>query len=110
MKVGVRCFYVVGRPPVNFRRIRSSFDAPTVNYSGSIAGLTSDVFGLRKQSPGLSLLFSQPKAFDTIRYHHQAPKPFLSAQFINPSRAFESYPGPDPDSRHRWIRIIPKHL
>ena len=54
MKVGKWSCYSVGRPPAKFHRIRSSFDAPTDNYSGIIAGLTLDVFGLRKQSPGLS--------------------------------------------------------
>ena len=54
LKVGMRCFYSVDRPHVKFHRIRSSFDAPTFNYSGNIASLSSDVFGLRKQSPGLS--------------------------------------------------------
>ena len=57
MKVGVRCCFVVGRPPAKFHRVRSPFDAPTDNYSGNIVGLTSDVFGLRKQSSGLSLSF-----------------------------------------------------
>ena len=54
LKVGMRCCFVVSRPPAKFHRIRSPFDALTDNYSGSIAGLTSDVFGPRKQSPGLS--------------------------------------------------------
>ena len=58
MKVGVWSYYSVDRSPVKFMRNRSSFDAPTDNYSGSIAGLSSDVFGLRKQSPGLSLFSS----------------------------------------------------
>src|SRR3954469_21553071 len=47
MKVGVRCCFVVSRPPAKFHRIQSPFVAPTDNYSGRIAGLTSDVFGLR---------------------------------------------------------------
>ena len=54
MRVDVWSYYSVDRPPVKFHRIRSPFDAPTDNYSGIIAGLMSDVFGLRKQSPGLS--------------------------------------------------------
>ena len=57
MRVDVWSYYSVDRPPVKFHRIRSSFDAPTDNYSGSIAGLTSDIFGLRKQSPGCIPLF-----------------------------------------------------
>ena len=55
LKVGMQCFYVVSRSPAKFHCIRSPFNAPTDNYSSSIAGLTSDVFGLRKQSPGLPL-------------------------------------------------------
>ena len=66
MKVGVRCFYAVGRPPVNFCRIRSSFDAPTDNYSGNIVGLTSNVFGLQKPVPGCPLFSS-----------HRTPRPSL---------------------------------
>ena len=110
VEVGMRSYYSVDRPPVKFHRIRSSFDAPTINYSGSIAGLTSDVFGLRKQSPGLPLfssLSSRPSTQPTT-YHQVQPN--LSHQ---PAAllacASESCPGPDPGSRHRWIRIIPKH-
>ena len=70
MKVGVQYFYIVGRLPVNFRRIRSSFDAPMDNYSGNIAGQTSDVFGLRKQLPGCTpLLSSQPNLFSQPTCH-----------------------------------------
>ena len=57
MRVGVWYYYSVDRPPVKFHRIWSSFDAPTINYSGSIAGVSSDVFGLgnsRRASPLLS--------------------------------------------------------
>ena len=55
LKVGVRSYYSVGRPPAKFHRVRSPFDAQTNNYSGSIAGQTSDVFGLRKRLPGCLL-------------------------------------------------------
>src|SRR4051812_35650523 len=55
MKVGVRCCFGVSRPPAKFHRIRSPFDAPTYKYSGIIAGLTSDVFGLRKPCRAASL-------------------------------------------------------
>ena len=41
-----------------FHRIWSPFDAPTNNYSGSIAGLTSDVFDLRKPVSGCSSFLS----------------------------------------------------
>ena len=68
MRVGVRSCYSVGRPPAKFHRIRSSFDAPTDNYSDIIVGLTSDVFGLRKQMPGLSL-------FSLSQSRHNPPSP-----------------------------------
>ena len=70
MKVGVRCFYVVGRPLVNFRRIRSLFDAPTDNYNGIIAGLTSDIFGLRKQISVPLSLSSPPHSLATAHLVH----------------------------------------
>ena len=54
----LRCCYVVGRLPAKFHRIRSLFDAPTDNYSGSIAGLSSDIFGLRNVLPGFPSLSS----------------------------------------------------
>ena len=69
MKVGVRCCFVVSRPPAKFHRIWSTFDAPTDNYSGSIAGLTSDVFGLRKQMPVPLSLFSPSQSC------HSSPSP-----------------------------------
>ena len=74
MKVGVWSYYSVDRPPVKFHRIRSLFDAPTDNYSGSIAGLTSDVFGLRKLLSGFpSLLFSQLETVYTTHYLPPGP-------------------------------------
>ena len=108
MKVGVRCFYVVGRPPVNFRRIRSSFDAPTNNYSSNIVGLSSDVFDLRKQSPGLPLfssLSSRPSAQSTSHCQALPNLSRQSADLLLP--ASEICPGPDPDSRYHCVRIIP---
>ena len=58
LKVGVRSYFSVGRPPVKFHRVRSPFDAPTYNYSGTAAGLMSDVFGLQKLLSGPLSLFS----------------------------------------------------
>ena len=107
MKVGVRCCFVVSRPPAKFHRIRSSFDTPTDNYSGSIASLTSDVFGLRKPCraafPSLS---SQPETSRT------QPRPSLPplCTVHRPLARVRNLPEPDPESRHCWIRIIPKHL
>ena len=47
MKLIVRSYYSVDRPPAKFCRIRSSFDSPTVIRSGTIAGLIVGRFGLR---------------------------------------------------------------
>ena len=55
LKVGVRSYFSVGRPSAKFHRIRSPSDAPTINYSSSIVGLLSDVFGLRELLPGFPL-------------------------------------------------------
>ena len=54
-RLAKRPWFTTGRQPVKFRTIWTSFDAPTDNYSGSIAGLTSDVFGLRKPCRDASL-------------------------------------------------------
>src|SRR3954465_5784107 len=69
MKVGVRCCFGVSRPPAKFRRIRSLFDAPTNKHNDIIVGLTSDVFGLRKQMSGPPSLFSPSQS------HHSPPSP-----------------------------------
>ena len=102
------CGLSVARPPVKFHRIRSSFDAPTVNYSDIIVGLTSDVFGLRKQMPGPLSLFSPSQS------RHSPPNPSsfpsslpelsdataqsetLSAQCIKPPHARVQKVVPDP--------------
>ena len=94
MRVDEWSYYSVDRPPVKFRRIRRTFDAPTDNYSGIIAGLMSDVFGLRIQSPGLSLFSSlSSRPFIQSTTHRQA-LPNLSRQL----------------SCHRWTQNIPKYL
>ena len=80
MGVDVWSYYSVDRLSVKFHRIRSLFDAPTINYSGIIVGLTSDVFGLRKQSPGLPLfssLISRPSTQPTT---YRQVQPNLSRQ------------------------------
>ena len=111
MKVGVRCCIVVSRPPAKFHRVRSPFDAPTDNYSGNIAGLTSDVFGLRKQSQGLPLFSSLSSRPSTQPTTYRQVQPNLSRQpAALLARASKNCPGPDPSSRHRRVRIIPKHL
>ena len=108
MKVGMRCFYVVGRPPAMFHRIRSPFDAPTDNYSGSIAGLTSDVFGLRKLLPGFPSLSSLDRLHSPLPTVRSNLTSLVSPRLS--SCASESCPGPEPSCRHRCIRIIPKRL
>ena len=80
LKVGVRSYYSVGRRPAKFHRIRSLFDARTFNYSGNIAGLTSDVFGLRKQSPSLPLFSSLSSRPSTQLTTYRQVQPNLSRQ------------------------------
>ena len=108
MKVGVWSYYSVDRPPVKFHRVRSPFDAPTDNYNGSIAGLTSDVFGLRKLLPSFPFLSSLDRLHSSLPTARSNLTSLVSPQ--PPSRASESCPEPDPGSRHHWVRIIPKHL
>ena len=55
MKVGMRCCYVVGRPPAKFHRIRSLFDAPTDNYSDIIVGQNVGRFRSPETVAGLHL-------------------------------------------------------
>ena len=97
MRVDVWSYYSVDRPPAKFHRIRSSFDAPTFNYSGIIVGLTSNVFGLRKQMSGPLSLSASPRSLATTHLVHP-PSPLcfrnrpmrshdpktLSAQCIEP--------------------------
>ena len=123
MRVDVWPYYSVDRPPVKFHRIQSPFDAPTDNYSGSIADLSSDVFGLRKQMSGPLSLSSHPRSLATVHLVHpptplrvrsrpmrsHGPKPSLHSA-SNPSRASGSCPGPDPLCHHHCLQIIPKHL
>ena len=124
LKVGVWSYYSVDRPPVKFHRIRSSFVSPTVklyrHYSRSFRR-TFSVFGNRCRALSLfspsqsrhgppspsSFPSSLPELSDTI-----ARPETLSAQCIKPpSRAHpKSCPGPDPSSRRRCVRIIPKRV
>ena len=108
MKVGVRSYYSVDRPPAKFHRIRSPFDAPTDYYSDSIVSLTSDIFGLRKTVARLSLSFLPRPSTQSTTYRQAQPN--LSHQpAALLARVSESCPGPELGSRHR-IWIIPKHL
>ena len=122
MRVDVWSYYSVGRPPVKFHRIRRSFDAPMDNYSGSIAGLTSDLSLSENSHRASHSLFypsqsrhshlvhpPSPLRFWSCPMRLHGPKPsLLSAS--NPSRASGSCREPDPGSRHRWVRINPKRL
>ena len=80
MRFDVWSYYSVDRPPIKFHRIRRSFDAPTDNYSGSIACLTSDVFGLRKLLPGLPLFSSLSSRPSTQLTTYRQVQPNLSRQ------------------------------
>ena len=100
---------LVGRLP-SFIAFGVRLIAQPLNYSGSIAGQSSDVFGLRKQSPGLSLfsflsLGPSSQSTTTVR-----PNLISLVSPRSSSRAPGSYPEPDPGSRHRWVGNIPKHL
>ena len=102
MKVGVRSYFSVGRPPVKFHRVWSLFDAPTDNYSGIIACQTSDVFGLRKQSPGLSLLFSQ---LETVYTVHSPLAPNLSS-LVSPRPSSRARPKIVPDPTRALVTVV----
>lgn len=52
MKLDVRSYFDVGRPPSKFRRNRSPFDTRMVDRSGTVIGLLSDVFGVCKLLSG----------------------------------------------------------
>ena len=96
MKVGMWCFYVVGRPPAKFHRILRLFVAQTIYYSDNIVGQTSDIFGLRKQSSGLSLfslLLVRGLLHSPLPTHRQA-LPKLSCQLAPSSCASEIVPDP----------------
>ena len=108
LKVGMRCSYSVDRLPGKFHRIRSLFDAPTDNYSDNIVGQIVECFGLRKPCRAASL----PSSLRTTR-SRQSARPNRTS-LVSPrtsSRARpKSCPGPEPDYRHRCVRIIPKGL
>ena len=68
LKVGVRSYYTVDRPPVKFHRIRSSFDSPAVKYSGNSSRSNVGRFLSPETVAGPpSLLFSQ---LETIYTDH----------------------------------------
>ena len=101
---------LVGRLP-SFIPFGVRLIAQTLNYSGTIAGLSSDVFGLRKQSPGLPLFSSLSSRPSTQPTTYRQVQPNLSRQpAALLARASENCPGPDPSSHHRRVWIIPKHL
>ena len=69
MRVDVWSYYSVDRPPVKFHRIRSSFDAPTDNYSDNIVGQNVGRFRSPETVAGPpSLLFSQLETVYTAHY------------------------------------------
>ena len=104
MRVEVWSYYSVDRSRVKFHCIRSSFDAPTDNYSGIIAGLSSDVSFIQKRLPGcIPPLSSQSNhTLDLVRL-----TPLCT---VHPPLAHvRNFLEPKPGCRYRWVRIIPKH-
>ena len=100
MKVGMRCCFVVSRPPAKFHRIRSPFDVPTDKYSGNRSRSNVGRFRSPETVAGPpSLLFSQletvctahlvhppsPLRFRSCPMRSRGPKPSLHSA-SNPSR------------------------
>ena len=82
-----------------------------INIAAIVAGLTSDVFGLRKQSSGLPLFSSLSSRPSTQLTTYRQVQLNLSRQPVALlARASKNCPGPDPSSRDRWVWNIPKHL
>ena len=106
LKVGMRCCFVVSRPPAKFHRIRSPFDVPTDKYSGNSSWSNVGRFQSPETVAGPpSLLFSQLETVCTAHLvHPPSPLRFRSC----PMRLHG--PKPEPSCRHRCIRIIPKRL
>ena len=79
MRIDVLSYYSVDRARVEFCRIRSSFDSPTVIYiAAPLPVFSSDVFGLRKPVSGCSsFLSSQSMALYTALLAH-LPNPLRS--------------------------------
>ena len=75
-----------------------------VNYRGIIAGLSSDVSGLRKRLPGCipPLSYQSNHTLDLVRL-----TPLCTV--YQPLARVRNLPEPDPGSRYRWVQIIPKH-
>ena len=96
MKVGMRCYYVVGRPPAKFHRNRSLFDSPTVKlqrqFSRSFRRMFS-VSGNRVRlllSPLLSdqpALHNPPRPMPTPLCSVHRPLASLSEIVPDPARA-----------------------
>ena len=100
LKVGMRCRFVVSRPPAKFHRIRSPFDVPTDKYSGNSSRSNVGRFRSPETVAGPpSLLFSQletvctahlvhppsPLRFRSCPMRSRGPKPSLHSA-SNPSR------------------------
>ena len=50
LRLDVRCYFILGRPPVEFRRDRSPSGTRTVDRSGTVFGYSSDVCRCFKNS------------------------------------------------------------
>ena len=104
----MRCCYVVSRPPAKFHHIRSSFDAPTINYSGN----SSRSNARRFRSPKTIARLHSPSFLLAQALLHSPPRPSLPPLCVEhrPLSRVRNCPEPDSGSRHRWAQIIPKHL
>ena len=66
LKLDVRSYLVPGRPPVKFRRNRSPSGTRTVDRSGTVFGLSSDVFRcLKIVLPRRAISLSPPLSHST---------------------------------------------
>lgn len=100
MRVDVWSYYSVDRLPVKFHRIRRSFDAPTDNYSGSIAGLMSDDFGLRKPCRAASL----PSSLRPTRSSQSARHNLTS--LVSPRPSSRARPKIVPDPTRAVVTVV----
>ena len=109
MKVGGWCCYVVGRPPAKFHRIWSPFDAPTNNCCRLIRQ-TFSVSRKRRRASLSSLLSAQGFPHSPLPLTARPNLTSLVSPWPSSRARPKRCPGPDPGSRHRCVRFIPKRL
>ena len=81
MSLGLWSYYSVDRAPVKFRRIRSSFDSPTVKYIAAPSPVYSSDVSVSEIAAGLSsssLFSAQPTLYHPLgpTYSSSRPEPF----------------------------------